>query len=190
MKQEGETQWWREVSLRWSGEHTFIYRGRGGEWWCPVRGSPLYGGRINKISKIGLHKGTLLPRSHHIGKSWYVLVCHPYITRMYSYVIRMLVVCTSMSSVCHLYVLICHPYDTRMYSKVIYMSLICTHMPSVCHSYVFVCHQYVTRMYSYVTCMSLVVLPWTSVKMDKWTLTTKICMLYWFEGSFDRKRKH
>ena len=34
---------------------------------------------------------------------------------MYSYVIRMSLVCTRMSSVCHSYVLVCHPYVTRMW---------------------------------------------------------------------------
>ena len=56
-------------------------------------------------------------------------VCH-------SYVIRMSLVCTRISSVCYSYVLVCHPYVTRI-------SLVCTRMSSVCHSYV-------TRMYSYV----------------------------------------
>ena len=31
----------------------------------------------------------------------YVLVCHPYFTRIYSYVIRISLVCTRVSSVCH-----------------------------------------------------------------------------------------
>ena len=39
----------------------------------------------------------------------------------YSYVL----VCTHMSSVCHLYILVCHPYVTRMYLYVILMSLVC-----------------------------------------------------------------
>ena len=38
----------------------------------------------------------------------HVLVCNPYVTRMYSYVIRMSLVCTHISSVCHSYVLVCH----------------------------------------------------------------------------------
>ena len=59
----------------------------------------------------------------------------PYVTRMYSYVIRM-------SLVCHLYV-------TRMYSYVTRVSLVCARMLPVCHPYV-------TRMYSYVIRMSLV----------------------------------
>ena len=59
-------------------------------------------------------------------------VCHSYITRMYSYDIRMSLVCTRMPSVCHS----------------------CTRMSSVCHSYVLlchvlVCHSYVTRLWFY-----------------------------------------
>ena len=34
---------------------------------------------------------------------------------MYSYVIRMSLVCTRISSVCHSYVLVCHPYVIRMW---------------------------------------------------------------------------
>ena len=82
------------------------------------------------------------------------LVCHSYITRMsficHSYVL----VCTRMSPyvlVCYPYVFVCHPYVTRMYSYVIRMSLVCTRMSSVCHSYVLVCHSYVLVCHSYVT---------------------------------------
>ena len=120
------------------------------------------------------------------------VVCMPsYFFYMYSYVIRMSVVCPLMSSVCHSYVLVCHPCVTHMYSYVTRMSLVCTRMSSVCHSYVIpmslvctrmssvyhsyvlVCHPYVTRMYWYVirmslvctrmsfVCHSYVVLPWT-----------------------------
>ena len=74
----------------------------------------------------------------------YVFVCHPYVTCIYSYVIRMSLVSTRMSSVCHSYtrmssmchsyVLVCHPYVTR----------------------ILVCHPHVTRMHSYFICMSLV----------------------------------
>ena len=64
----------------------------------------------------------------------YLLVCHPYVTGMYSYVIRMSLVCT----------------------HAILMPLLCTRMSSVCHWYVFVSHPYVTHMYSYVIRMSLV----------------------------------
>ena len=67
---------------------------------------------------------------------------------MYSYVIRMSLVCTRMSSICHWYVLVFHPYVTGMYSYVIRMSLVCTRMSSVCHSYVLERLPYVTRMSS------------------------------------------
>ena len=95
----------------------------------------------------------------------YVLVCHPCVTRMYSYDIRMSLVCTRISSLCHSHALGCHPYVTFMYSYDIRLALCHPYvtMPSVCHSYVLVCHQYVlichpyvTGMYSYVIRMSLV----------------------------------
>ena len=69
----------------------------------------------------------------------YVIVCHLYVTRMYSYAIRMSLVCTRMSSVCHSYVLVGHSYVTRMYSCISF----------VCHSYAFICLSYVTRMWFY-----------------------------------------
>ena len=89
------------------------------------------------------------------------LACHPFVTRMYSCVICMSLVCTRMSFVCHShvlvchpYVLVCHPYITRMYSYIIRMLLVChpyvTRMSSICHSSVPVCH-------------SPVVLPWTRI---------------------------
>ena len=61
----------------------------------------------------------------------HLLVSHPYVTRMYSYVIRMSLVCTCMSPICHSYVLVCHLYVTRMYAYVIRMSLVCTRMSSL-----------------------------------------------------------
>ena len=64
---------------------------------------------------------------------------------MHSYVIRVSLVCTCMSSVCQQYVLVCHLYITRMYSDIIRVSL-----------YVLICHSYVTRVYIYVSRMSLV----------------------------------
>ena len=90
----------------------------------------------------------------------YVLVCHPFVTRMYLYVIRISLVCTRMSSICHSYVLVClsvchsyvligHPYVTRMYCYVIRMPFVCIRMSFVCHSYVLACHSYVTRMWFY-----------------------------------------
>ena len=86
----------------------------------------------------------------------YVLVlCHLYVTRMYSYIVRMSLVCTCMSSVCHSYVLIGHLYITRMYSDIIRLSLLCTRILSVCHSYIPICHPHVTRTYSYVICVSV-----------------------------------
>ena len=127
-------------------------------------------------------------------------ICHIDVTRMYSYVICMLLVYarilsvgTSMSSVCHSYAFVFHLYVTRMYLYVNCMSLVCTRMSSICHSYitrmssvchlyVLVCHLYVTRMHSYVIRMSLVctrmsskchsyvVLPWTFI-------TCKCCLL-------------
>ena len=83
------------------------------------------------------------------------LLCHSYVTRMYSYIILMSLSCTRMSSECHSHVLVCHRYVTRMHSYVICVSLVCTRMPSACHSYVLVCHPYVSCMYSYVIRMSL-----------------------------------
>ena len=56
----------------------------------------------------------------------YVLVCHLYVTRMYSYVICMSPVCTRISSVSQL--VVSHLYVTRMYSYVTRMSLVCTRM--------------------------------------------------------------
>ena len=53
------------------------------------------------------------------------VVCHPYVTCMYSYVARKSLVITRMSSVGHLYVLVCHSYVTHMYSYVIRVSLVC-----------------------------------------------------------------
>ena len=91
------------------------------------------------------------------------LVYHPYATRVYSFIIRISVVCQS-------YVIVCHPNVSRMYSYVIRMSLVCTHVIGVslvchsnvahmslvctrmlpeCHSYVLVCHPFVTRMWFY-----------------------------------------
>ena len=90
------------------------------------------------------------------------LVCHSYVTRMYSYVIRVSFVCTLMSSVCHSYIFVCDPYVTRMYSYVIRVSLVLTGMSSVCHSYGLVCHPYVTRMGLYVIRMSLVCHPYVT----------------------------
>ena len=89
-----------------------------------------------------------------------VLICQSYVSRMYSFVIRMSVVCTRnvirmslvctrISYLCYSNVLVCHPCVTRMYLYVIRMSLVYTRMPSVCHSYVLACHPDVTRMWFY-----------------------------------------
>ena len=82
------------------------------------------------------------------------LVCHLYVTCMYSYVIHMSLACIGMPSVCHSYVL----YVTRM-------SLVCTCMSPVCHSYALVFHSYFIRMSLVCSrmsfaCHSSVVLPW------------------------------
>ena len=45
----------------------------------------------------------------------YVLVCHPYVTSMYLYVIHMSLACTRISSVRYSYVLVCHRYVTFMW---------------------------------------------------------------------------
>ena len=79
----------------------------------------------------------------------YVICIDLHVIYMYSYVIRMSLACSRMSSVCHSYALVCHPYVACMYSYVIRMSLVCTRMSSICHSYVLVCHPYVTRMRFY-----------------------------------------
>ena len=63
---------------------------------------------------------------------------------IYSYVIRMSLVCNRMSSLCH-----------SMCSYIIRMSLLCTPYV-VSYSYVLICHLYVTPMYSHVIRMSLV----------------------------------
>ena len=63
----------------------------------------------------------------------YVTRMCSYIICIYSYVIRMSLVCTRMSSVCHSYVIcvscsyvfVCHPCVNLMYSYVIHMSLVC-----------------------------------------------------------------
>ena len=55
----------------------------------------------------------------------YVLVCHPYVSCIYSYVIRTSLVYICMLFVSHSYILVCDLHIT-----------ICTPMWSVCHSYV------------------------------------------------------
>ena len=97
--------------------------------------------RISLVCALILSICTRLPFAYHS----HILVCHLYITRIFSYVI-----------VCHSYVFVCHPYVTRMYSYVIRASLVCTHMWPVCHSHILVCHPCATCMYSYVIRMSIV----------------------------------
>ena len=80
----------------------------------------------------------IMPFAYHS----HVICMHQFFIYMYSYAIRMS--------------LVCHSYVTCMYSCVIRMSLVCTRMLSVCYSYVLICHPYFTRMYSYVIRMSLV----------------------------------
>ena len=142
--------------------------------------------------------------------------CHLHVSCMrscfiykHSYLIRMSVVCTRISSVCYSCVIGCHPYFTRMYSYVIRMSLVCTRISSVCHSYVLVCHLNATRMYSYVIRMSLVctrmsfvcpsyvlvchsychsyvVLPWTGRKMRITQIYTCVLLYFlWKAVAFD-----
>ena len=80
---------------------------------------------------FGCHSHTICMRSYFI--------------YLYSYAIRMSVVCNRIPSACHLYVLVCHPYVTRVYSYVICMSPV-----------LLICHPHLTRMYSYVIRISLV----------------------------------
>ena len=84
-----------------------------------------------------------------------VICMSSYFIYMYSYAIRISVVCTRMSSVCHSYVISTLLTCTRM-SSVYHSYVLVCHPWSVCHSHVFVCHPYVTPMYSYVIRMSLV----------------------------------
>ena len=83
---------------------------------------------------------------------------------MYLYVTRMPILCQSnvirMSLVCTCISFMCHTYVIRMHSYVIRMSLVCTGMSFEYHLNLLVCHSYVSRMYtyviSYITRMSLV----------------------------------
>ena len=79
-----------------------------------------------------------------------------YYIYMYSYVIRMSVVCTLMSSVCYLYVLVCNGMSLVLYSYFIRMSLAFIHVSSVCDSYILACYPYITRMYLQFLRMSFV----------------------------------
>ena len=86
----------------------------------------------------------------------YVICMYSYVTLICFYAIRISVVYTRMSSVCHLCVLLCHSCVTHVYSYIIHMSHICTRMSSVCHLYILVCNPYVTCIHLYVICMLLV----------------------------------
>ena len=106
----------------------------------------------------------------------HVPVCDAYVTRIYSYVIRMSLVCTRMSSICHLhvpvchsYVLVCHPYVTRMYSYVIRMSLVRTRISSV-----------VTRMWFYhgpqiIGQLTMIVVSYSQLVFTTYSRTIYIC---------------
>ena len=50
------------------------------------------------------------------------LVCHSYVTRFYSFYMRISPVCNHMPFVCHSYILVCHSYATYMNS---YVTRIC-----------------------------------------------------------------
>ena len=85
-----------------------------------------------------------------------LFVCQSYVLLYHSYIIRMTLLCTCMSFICHSYVfinhlcaLVCHSYVTHIYSYVNRMSLVCTRISLVCHSYVLVCHPYVIHMWFY-----------------------------------------
>ena len=83
-----------------------------------------------------------------------------------SYVIRMSIVHTGMSLICHSYVTRMCPYIICMYSYVICMSHVCTRMSSVYHSYVLVCNGMslvYTRMSSVCHCMSCICHSYVSV---------------------------
>ena len=88
------------------------------------------------------------------------LVCHLYVTHINSYVIRMLLLCTRMLYVCHSYVRLRQPYVTRMYSYVTSKSLVCTRMSSVCHSYVVLPWNDFKKMFFEIAII-LNILPWS-----------------------------
>ena len=67
------------------------------------RGNYLFLPSIIRIYLYSIRMSLVCTRMSSVYHS-YVIVCHPYVTRMYS-----------MSSVCHSYALICHPYVTRMW---------------------------------------------------------------------------
>ena len=94
-----------------------------------------------------------------------IIFVSSYFNRVYSYVIRYVVVChshvTHMSFVCHSYKFVCHSYVTHM-------SRICTSISFVFYSHVLVYYLYVTVCHSYIfvyhlheTCMCLYHVPST-----------------------------
>ena len=125
--------------------HFYIQGVGGGSGGAQCGGAHYMGGESTKSAKLGYIRGHSSHAPTTLGN-----------LGMYSYVIRISLVCTRMSFVCQSYVLVCHPYVTCMYSYVIHMTLVCTRRSSICHSYVPICHLYVIRMYSYVISMSLV----------------------------------
>ena len=89
---------------------------------------------------------------------YYGIVCHPYATCIYSYVI-----CRLLYAFVYTRISISHFYVTRMYSLVTAMSLLYPRMLSVRHSYVLIFNPYVTFMYSHIVCMSLVCIHMSSI---------------------------
>ena len=71
--------------------------------------NPIFWKRIcKKVNFIFLsNRMSSVCHSYVISMSLVLLVCHPYITRMCSYDIRMALACTRISSVCLSYVLVC-----------------------------------------------------------------------------------
>ena len=95
--------------------------------------------------------------------------------RMYSYVIRMSLVCTCMSIV--LMSLLC----TRISSYVTHMSLVCNCMPSICHSYVLIYHPYVTPVYFYVIDMSFVCRFINGIHLNYFSHISRECCIHCFQ---------
>ena len=65
---------------------------------------------VNRMSLV-CHSYVLLYYLHATHMYWHVMACHSY----YSYIIRILLICTRISFVFHSYVLACYPYVTRMW---------------------------------------------------------------------------
>ena len=126
---------------------------------------------------------SFLCHSYVIHTPLYVLVCHPYVTCMYSYVIRMSLVGTPMSPVCQSYVLVCHPYVTRLlYYHEVFKSSNCKKpfLQCACYWYKFLRQTFlfhvITGRHVFCTCVSL---PWSSLQPLCWyTFWSK-----WFEKS-------